>query len=60
MIKKNVKTSKPKYSIGQNICFSVQMAWQTRKRVLVFCAAATVIRVLLNLVQLYVAPEILA
>lgn len=51
---------KPKYSIRQNTCFSVRMAWQTRKRVLVFCVAAAVISVLLNLVQLYVAPEILA
>lgn len=51
---------KPKYNIWQNVCFSVQMAWQTRKRVLVYCVLTAIISVLLNLAQLYVAPEILA
>ena len=51
---------KPKYSIWQNVCFSVKLAWQTRKRVLVYCVLSAIISVLLNLVQLYVAPEILA
>ena len=51
---------RPKYTIWQNICFSVQMAWQTRKRVLAFTVAGAIIGVLLNLVQLYVAPRILA
>lgn len=51
---------KPKYGIWQNICFSVRLAWQTRKRVLVVTVAVAVISVLLNLVQLYIAPEILS
>lgn len=51
---------KPKYNIWQNLCFSVKLAWQTRKRVLVVCAALAVIGVLLNLAELYIAPEILA
>ena len=51
---------KPKYNIWQNVCFSVKLAWQTRKRVLVITAAAAILSVLLNLVQLYVAPEILS
>ena len=51
---------KPKYSIWQNVRFSVTLAWRTRKRVLVVCVAAAVVSVLLNLVQLYVSPEILA
>lgn len=51
---------KPKYSIWQNICFSVKLAWQTRKRVLVITVAVAVISVLLNLVQLYIAPEVLS
>lgn len=51
---------KPKYGTWQNICFSVRLAWQTRKRVLVFTVSVAVISVLLNLVQLYVAPEILS
>lgn len=51
---------KPKYSIWQNVCFMVKMAWQTRRSVLVVTVAVSVISLLLNLVQLYVAPEILA
>ena len=51
---------KPKYGIWQNICFSVKLAWQTRKRVLVFTVTVAGISVLLNLVQLYIAPEILS
>ena len=51
---------KPKYNIWQNVSFSVKLACQTRKRVLVITAAAAILSVLLNLVQLYVAPEILS
>jgi len=51
---------KPKYSIWQNICFCVGLAWKTRKRALVFCVTAAMVNVLLNVVQLYLAPEILA
>ena len=51
---------KPKYSIWQNLCFSVKLAWQTRKRVLVITVAGAILSVLMNLVQLYVAPEILS
>ncbi|MEE1393304.1 MAG: ABC transporter ATP-binding protein, partial [Negativibacillus sp.] len=51
---------KPKYSIWQNVCFMVRTAWSTYKRVLVICVVAAVIQIALNLVQLYVSPEILA
>ena len=51
---------KPKYSIWQNVCFMVRTAWKTRKRVLVMCVTIAAIQVALNLVQLYVTPEILA
>ena len=40
---------KPKYSIWQNLCFSVKLAWKTRKRVLLVCVVMAVIGVLLNL-----------
>ena len=50
---------KPKYSIWQNVCFMVRTAWNTHKRVLVMCVAIAAIQVALNLVQLYVTPEIL-
>lgn len=51
---------KPKYNIWQNLCFSVKLAWQTRKRVLVVAVAVAVVAVLVNLVELYIAPEILS
>ncbi len=51
---------KPKYNIWQNLCFMVRVAWRTHKRVLVVCVALAAISVALNLVQLYVTPEILA
>ena len=51
---------KPKYNMWQNVCFSVKLAWQTRKRVLVITVAGAILSILLNLVELYVAPEILA
>lgn len=51
---------KPKYGIGQNVCFMLRTAWSTYKSVLVLCVAAAVIQVALNLAQIYVTPEILA
>ena len=50
---------KPKYSIWQNVCFMVQTAWRTHKRVLLMCLVIAVVQVGLNLAQLYVTPEIL-
>ena len=57
---KKEKSPKPKYNIWQNICFSVKLAWQTRKRVLIITITGAILSVLLNVVQLYIAPEILA
>lgn len=57
---KKTKKEKPKYNIWQNICFSVKIAWQTRKQVLIVCVGVAIISVILNLVQLYVAPTILS
>ena len=51
---------KPKYSIGQNVCFMVRTAWDTHKSVLLMCVGIAVIQVALNLAQLYVTPGILA
>ena len=50
---------KPKYSIRQNVCFMVRTAWKKRRRVLILCIVIAAIQVALNLVQLYVTPEIL-
>ena len=50
---------KPKYNIFQNVLWMVQNAWRVRKRTLIFCVLVAVLEVLNNLVQLYIAPEIL-
>ena len=50
---------KPKYSVLQNVCFMVRVAWQKRKRVLLLCVVTAVLQVALNLTQLYITPEIL-
>ena len=51
---------KPKYSTLQNVGWMVKIAWKNGKRVLLFCLLTAVLEVLLNLVQLYIAPEVLA
>ena len=38
----------------------VKIAWKNRRRVLLFCVLTAVLEVLLNLTQLYIAPEVLA
>lgn len=50
---------KPKYNIAQNIGWMVQIAWKTRKSVMLFCALTATLEILYNLTQLYIAPEIL-
>ena len=54
------KKEKPKYNTVQNISWMVNIAWQNRKRVLLFCVLTAVLEVLLNLTQLYIAPEVLS
>ena len=51
---------KPKYNTVQNISWMVNIAWKNRKRVLLFCVLTAVLEVLLNLTQLYIAPEVLS
>ena len=51
---------KPKYNVFQNVQWMANLAWRTRKRVLFFCAVSAVLVVLLNLIQLYIAPRILS
>lgn len=53
-------SEKPKYNAVQNIGWMVKIAWNTRKRVLLFCVLTALLQVLLNLIQLFIAPEILA
>ena len=51
---------KPKFNTLQNIVWMGKVAWNSRKRVLLFCLLTAVLEVLLSVTQLYIAPEILA
>ena len=58
---KNMKeNNKPKYGVPQNVLWMIQTAWGSRKRTLLFCLLTAALEVLLNVVQLYIAPEVLA
>lgn len=54
------RNKKPKFNTAQNVLWMVRAAWSSRKRVLLFCILTATLEVLLNLTQLYIAPEILA
>lgn len=51
---------KPKYNVLQNVIWMIKMAWENRKRVLLFCVLTAALEVLLNLTELYIAPEVLS
>jgi ATP-binding cassette subfamily B protein len=51
---------KAKYSVIQNVGWMVKIAWKNGKRVLLFCVLTALLEVLLNLLQLYVAPQVLS
>ena len=51
---------KPKYNTLQNVGWMVKIAWNSRKRVMLFCVLTALLEVLLNLTQLFIAPEVLA
>lgn len=51
---------KPKYNVLQNVVWMIKMAWENRKRVLLFCVLTAALEVLLNLTELYIAPEVLS
>lgn len=50
---------KPKYNVFQNVAWICGLAWKHRRRVLLFCALTALLEVLNNLVQLFLAPQIL-
>ena len=54
------ENSKPKYGVPQNVLWMIQTAWGSRKRTLLFCLLTATLEVLLNVVQLYLAPEVLS
>ena len=54
------ENNKPKYGVPQNVLWMIQTAWGSRKRTLLFCLLTATLEVLLNVVQLYLAPEVLS
>lgn len=50
---------KPKYSVGQNVAWMIDNAWKARKRTILFCVLTAGLDIFMNLLQLYVTPEIL-
>ena len=54
------ENKEPKYSVLQNVLWMIKTAWGSRKRTLLFCLLTATLEVLLNVVQLYIAPQVLA
>ena len=54
------ENNKPKYGVPQNVLWMIQTAWGSRKRTLLFCLLTATLEVLLNVAQLYLAPEVLS
>lgn len=54
------ENNKPKYGVTQNVLWMIKTAWGSRKRTLLFCLLTATLEVLLNVVQLYIAPEVLS
>ncbi len=54
------RKEKPKYSVIQNIKWMIHVAWQTEKLALLYCVLTAFLEVLFQVIQLYIAPEILS
>lgn len=52
--------TKPKYNMMQNVSFMARMAWKTRKSVLIFCIGIAATNMGIKLLQLFIAPGIIA
>ena len=57
--KKKEPKKKAKYSMGRCIGYMLSLAWNHRKSVIGVSILLAIVSVALNLVQLYVAPQIL-
>lgn len=51
--------NRPKYNTAQNVAWMIGNAWNARKRVLLIVLLTAGLNVAVNLLQLYLAPEIL-
>lgn len=58
-MKDKAKKEKPKYNIIQNVCWMINNAWKTCRRLLFLVVAVAVLEILYSLAGLYIAPEIL-
>lgn len=59
--RKEEKTSKPKYNMGQISWFMVKLAWTSEeKKVIVLSLLSALLAVAMNLINLYVSPTILS
>ena len=52
--------TKPKYSVWQNVRFMLALAWRKGKDVLALCVLFAALSLGINLVQLFIAPVVLA
>lgn len=50
---------KPKYSLWQSICFMLDYAWRVQKKAIFLCLGFALLGLVINLVQLFLAPSIL-
>ena len=51
--------TKPKYNVIQNVCWMIELAWKNQKRVPLMCILIAFTEIVIQLVQLYITPEIL-
>ena len=56
---KKKQKDKPRYSLRQNLQYMFSLAWREQKSVLVLCLLAAVLAVVMNLMQLFIAPTVL-
>lgn len=54
------KQEKPKYNLWQCQSFMMNTAWEIRKSVLFVCVIAAILQIGLNLLQLFISPQILS
>ncbi|MBE5869442.1 MAG: ABC transporter ATP-binding protein [Lachnospiraceae bacterium] len=58
--KYNDNMPKPKYNVLQNTGYMISLAWKSKeKKVVVFCLLSAILAVMINLINLYLAPTIL-
>lgn len=57
---KNLKKEKPGYHAFQNVWFMIRLAWTTKeKKVLLILLSSAALKILSNMLELYMTPEIL-